>query len=163
MADASVQERPQPTAAVGYIGDLVLPGMLWMDIVRSPYAHARITKIDASAALAIPGVLAVITGADLEKAGLHWMPTLAGDKQMVLPTDTVMYQSQEVAAVVATTRYVAADGAAAVQVDYEPLPVVIDPMKAMEPDAFVLRPDRGPEKANNHIWHWESGDRAKAD
>jgi aerobic carbon-monoxide dehydrogenase large subunit len=82
---------------------------------------------------------------------------------MVLPTDTVMYQSQEVAAVVATTRYVAADGAAAVQVDYEPLPVVIDPMKAMEPDAFVLRPDRGPEKANNHIWHWESGDRAKAD
>ncbi len=58
------------------------------------------------------------------------MPTLAGDKQMVLPTDTVMYQSQEVAAVVATTKYIAADGVAAVLVDYEPLPVVIDPHKA---------------------------------
>jgi carbon-monoxide dehydrogenase large subunit len=105
----------------------------------------------------------VITGADLEKAGLHWMPTLAGDKQMVLPTTTVMYQAQEVAAVVATDRYAAADGIAAVYVDYEPLPVIVDPFKALEPDAFVLRPDRGPDKANNHIWHWESGDRAAAD
>src|SRR4249919_2738278 len=119
--------------------------------------------IDATEALKIPGVLAVITGADLEKAGLHWMPTLAGDKQMVLPTDTVMYQAQEVAAVVATTRYIAADGVAAVMVDYEPLPVIVDPYKAMEPDAFVLRPDRGPDKQNNLIWHWESGDKAKAD
>ena len=91
------------------------------------------------------------------------MPTLAGDKQMVLPIDTVMYQSQEVAAVVATTRYIAADGVAAVLVDYEPLPVIVDPHKALEPDAFVLRPDRGPDKQNNHIWHWESGDRAAAD
>ena len=84
--------------------------MLWLDIVRSPYAHATIKSIDATEALKIPGVLAVITGADLEKAGLHWMPTLAGDRQMVLPTTTVMYQAQEVAAVVATTRYIAADG-----------------------------------------------------
>jgi carbon-monoxide dehydrogenase large subunit len=183
MADATVQETPQTTAAIGgmghsvkrkedprfirgqgeYIDDIVLPGMLWLDIVRSPYAHATIKGIDASEALKIPGVLAVITGADLEKAGLHWMPTLAGDKQMVLPTDTVMYQAQEVAAVVATSRYIAADGAAAVLVDYEPLPVIVDPFKALEPDAFVLRPDRGPDKANNHIWHWESGDRAGTD
>jgi carbon-monoxide dehydrogenase large subunit len=146
-----------------YIEDFALPGMLWMDIVRSPYAHAKIRSIDASEALKIPGVLAVITGADLEKAGLHWMPTLAGDKQMVLPTDTVMYQSQEVAAVVATDRYIAADGVAAVFVDYEPLPVVVDPFKALEPGAPVLRPDRGPDKATNHIWHWESGDKGKAD
>ena len=88
------------------------------------------------------------------------MPTLAGDMQMVLPTDTVMYQSQEVAAVIATSRYAAADGVAAVLVDYEPLPVVVDPHKALEPDAFVLRPDRGADKQNNHIWHWESGDKA---
>src|SRR5664279_3864881 len=183
MADATVQETPQTTAAVGgmghsvkrkedprfirgkgeYIDDVVLPGMLWLDIVRSPYAHATIKGIDASEALKIPGVLAVITGADLEKAGLHWMPTLAGDKQMVLPTDTVMYQAQEVAAVVATSRYIAADGAAAVLVDYEPLPVIVDPFKSLEPDAFVLRPDRGPDKANNHIWHWESGDQSATD
>ena len=71
------------------------------------------------------------------------MPTLAGDMQMVLPVDTVMYQSQEVAAVIATDRYAAADGVAAVLVDYEPLPVIVDPHKALEPDAFVLRPDRG--------------------
>ena len=137
--------------------------MVWMDIVRSPYAHAKIKSIDASEALAMPGVLAVITGKDLEAAGLHWMPTLAGDKQMVLPVDTVMYQSQEVAAVIALTRYQAADAITAVNVDYEPLQVVVDPFKALEPDAPVLRPDRGPDKANNHIWHWESGDRAATD
>src|ERR1700686_2222211 len=143
-----------------YIEDVTLPNMVWMDIVRSPYAHATIKGIDATEALKIPGVLAVITGADLEKAGLHWMPTLAGDKQMVLPTDTVMYQAQEVAAVVATTKYIAADGVAAVLVDYDPLPVIVDPHKALEEGAFVLRPDRAPDKQNNHIWHWESGDRA---
>jgi carbon-monoxide dehydrogenase large subunit len=162
----SVKRKEDPRFIRGrgeYIDDVNLPGQLWLDIVRSPYAHATIKGIDATEALKIPGVLAVITGGDLEKAGLHWMPTLAGDKQMVLPTDTVMYQSQEVAAVVATTKYIAADGVAAVQVDYEPLPVVVDPHKAMEADAFVLRPDRGPEKATNHIWHWESGDRAAAD
>ena len=158
------KEDPRFLRGVGeYIDDLVLKDMLWMDIVRSPYAHATIKGIDASEALKIPGVLAVITGADLEKAGLHWMPTLAGDKQMVLPTTTVMYQAQEVAAVVATSRYIAADGVAAVLVDYEPLPVIVDPFKALEPDAFVLRPDRAADKQTNRIWHWESGDAAKAD
>ncbi|HEY8818694.1 MAG TPA: aerobic carbon-monoxide dehydrogenase large subunit [Candidatus Limnocylindrales bacterium] len=162
----SVKRKEDPRFIRGrgeYIDDVNLPGQLWLDIVRSPYAHATIKGIDATEALKIPGVLAVITGADLEKAGLHWMPTLAGDKQMVLPTDTVMYQAQEVAAVVATTKYIAADGVAAVMVDYEPLPVIVDPHKSLEEGAFVLRPDRGPEKQNNHIWHWESGDRAAAD
>src|SRR5207342_2995112 len=162
----SVKRKEDPRFIRGrgeYIDDVNLPGQLWLDIVRSPYAHATIKGIDATEALKIPGVLAVITGADLEKAGLHWMPTLAGDKQMVLPTDTVMYQAQEVAAVVATTKYIAADGVAAVMVDYEPLPVIVDPHKSLEPDAFVLRPDRGPDKQNNHIWHWESGDRAATD
>ena len=73
-----------------YVDDIKLPGMLYMDIVRSPYAYAKIKKIDASKALAIPGVLAVITGRDLEKYNLHWMPTLMSDTQMVLPTETVM-------------------------------------------------------------------------
>jgi len=162
----SVKRKEDPRFIRGagqYIDDLVLPGMLYLDIVRSPYAHAKIKGIDATEALKIPGVLAVITGADLEKAGLHWMPTLAGDKQMVLPTHTVMYQAQEVAAVVATTRYIAADGVAAVTVDYEPLPVITDPHKALEEGAMVLRPDRAEDKQTNHIWHWESGDKAKAD
>jgi len=162
----SVKRKEDPRFIRGagkYIDDLVLPGMLWMDIVRSPYAHATIKGIDTSAALKVPGVLAVIVGADLEKAGLHWMPTLAGDKQMVLPTDTVMYQAQEVAAVIATSRYAAADGVAAVEVDYAPLPVVVDPMKALEKDAPILRPDRAADKQTNRIWHWDSGDRAAAD
>src|SRR2546428_1245765 len=144
-----------------YVDDIKLPGMLYLDIARSPYAHARIRSIDPEPALAVPGVLAVITGRDLEAAGLAWMPTLMSDRQMVLPVDTVMYQSQEVAAVVAESRYAAADGVVAVEVEYEPLPVLVDPKKALEPDALVLRPDR--EEKSNHIWHWEAGDRAAAD
>ena len=162
----SVKRKEDPRFIRGageYIDDLVLPGMLWLDIVRSPYAHAKINSIDSSEALKVPGVAAVVTGKDLEGYGLHWMPTLAGDMQMVLPTDTVMYQSQEVAAVIATSRYAAADGVAAVMVDYEPLPVVVDPHKALEADAPVLRPDRGEGKQNNHIWHWESGDKGATD
>ena len=80
---------------------------------------------------------------------------------MVLPVDTVMYQMQEVAAVIADSRYAAADGAAAVEVDYEPLPVVVDPFKALEPDAPLLRPDR--EIKSNRIFHWEAGDAAATD
>src|SRR5437667_1571267 len=141
-----------------YVDDVRLPGMIWLDIVRSPYAHAKINKIDTAKALAIPGVLAVITGQDLAKYNLHWMPTLMSDTQMVLSVEKVMYQAQEVVAVLATDRYIAADGVQAVQVDYEPLPVVIDPFKALEPGAPVLRTDKK-DKKDNHIWHWEVGDR----
>ncbi|MCK6693582.1 MAG: carbon-monoxide dehydrogenase large subunit [Thermoanaerobaculia bacterium] len=144
-----------------YVDDIKLPGMLYMDIVRSPYAYAKIKKIDASRALAIPGVLAVITGRDLEKYNLHWMPTLMSDTQMVLPTDTVMYYSQEVCAIIATERYIAADGVAAVEVEYEPMKPIVDPHKSMDPNAPILRPDKG--KTDNHIWHWEVGDRNATD
>jgi len=144
-----------------YIDDIKLPGMLYMDIVRSPYAHAMIKSIDASKALALPGVLAVITGKDLDAAGLAWMPTLMSDKQMVLPVDRVVYQAQEVAAVIATERYIAADAITLVEVDYEPLQPVIDPFKALEPESPLVRPDR--EAKTNHIWHWEAGDQARTD
>ncbi len=144
-----------------YVDDVDLPGMLFLDLVRSPYAHAKITAIRKEKALAVPGVLAVITGADLAAAKLAWMPTLMSDTQMVLPTDTVMFQGQEVAGVVGVDRYAAADGVAAVEVDYEPLPVVIDPFKALEPGAPVLRPDK--KKTDNHIWHWEVGDKAETE
>src|SRR5499427_3243344 len=141
-----------------YVDDIQLPGMLYMDIVRSPYAYAKIKSINAEAALKIPGVLAVITGETLAKYNLHWMPTISSDTQMVLPTDTVMYQAQEVAAVIATERYIAADGVEAVEVEYDPLPVVVDPYKALQPGAPVLRTDK-PNKKDNHIFHWEAGDR----
>ncbi|HEV7504298.1 MAG TPA: aerobic carbon-monoxide dehydrogenase large subunit, partial [Thermoanaerobaculia bacterium] len=141
-----------------YVDDIKLPGMLHMDIVRSPYAHAKILAIHTEKALAIPGVLAVITGETLKSYGLHWMPTLMSDTQMVLPVEKVMYQAQEVAAVIATDRYIAADGVDAVEVEYEPLPVVVDPRKALEPGAPVLRDDKE-GRTDNHIWHWETGDR----
>src|SRR3954471_16330316 len=145
-----------------YVDDIKLPGMLHMDIVRSPYAHAKILAIHTEKALAIPGVLAVITGETLKGFNLHWMPTLMSDTQMVLPVEKVMYQAQEVAAVIATDRYIAADGVDAVEVEYEPLPVVVDPRKALEPGAPVLRTDKE-GKNDNHIWHWETGDRAATD
>ncbi|HJS29640.1 MAG TPA: molybdopterin cofactor-binding domain-containing protein, partial [Anaerolineales bacterium] len=142
-----------------YIDDLKLPGMLYLDIVRSPYAHAKINKINSEAAMAVPGVLAVITGETLKQYNVHNMPTLMSDTQMVLPIDTVKYQYQEVAAVLATDRYTAADGVAAVDVDYEPLPVVVDPFKALEPGSTKVRED----KESNHIWHWEWGDQSGTD
>jgi len=145
-----------------YVDDIVLPGMLYMDIVRSPHAHARIKKIDTSKALKIPGVLAVIDGPTLEKYKLHWMPTLSGDTQMVLPIDEVMYVAQEVCAVIATERYIAADGADAVEVEYEPLAPMMDPMKSIAPGAPVLRKDKAGKK-DNIAFHWEAGDRAATD
>jgi len=144
-----------------YVDDVQLPGMLHMDIVRSPHAHAKILKIDASEALKIPGVLAVITGEDLKKAGnLHWMPTLMSDTQMVLPIEKVVYQAQEVCAVIATDRYIAADAVEQVMVDYEPLPVVVDPFEALT-DQVIVRDDK--ELKTNHIWHWEAGDKDATD
>jgi carbon-monoxide dehydrogenase large subunit len=139
-----------------YLDDVKLPGMLYMDIVRSPYAHAKLLNIDASAALQIPGVLAVITGKDLAAHNLHWMPTLMSDTQMVLPTEKVVYYAQEVACVVATDRYIAADGVEAVVVDYEPLEAVVDPFEALQ-DKVIIRDDK--ELKTNHIWHWEAGDK----
>ncbi len=161
----SVKRKEDPRFIRGkgtFVDDIVLPDMIYMDIVRSPFAHATIKSIDTSKALATPGVIAVITGKDLAAYNLHWMPTLMSDTQMVLPVDKVMYQAQEVAAVLATDRYTAADGVDGVEVDYDPLPVVVDPFKALEPDAPVLRTDK-PDKKDNHIWHWEWGDRAATD
>src|SRR6266567_273333 len=146
-----------------YVDDVQLPGMLYGDIVRSPYAHALIKNVDISAALKVPGVLAVITGKDLDAAGLAWMPTLSADTEAVLALDRVHFQMQEVAFVVATSRYAAADGVAAVEVDYEPLPVLVDPKKALDPDAPLLRPDKKDKQPTNQIFHWETGERAETD
>ncbi|MGA7130317.1 MAG: aerobic carbon-monoxide dehydrogenase large subunit [Chthoniobacterales bacterium] len=141
-----------------YIDDVQLPGMVYGHMVRSPYAHARLKAIRTEEAKKLPGVLAVITGEDLAKANLAWMPTLFHDKQMVLATGKVLFQSQEVAFVVAEDRYTAADAADLVEIDYEELPVLVDPHKAQDADAPILRDDR--EEKSNLIFHWEVGDRA---
>ena len=161
----SIKRKEDPRFIRGqgrYVDDISLPGMLYLDIVRSPFAHARIKSINTERALKVPGVLAVITGETLAQYNLHWMPTLMSDTQMVLPTEKVMYQAQEVAGVIATDRYAAADGVDAVEVDYDPLPVVVDPFKALEPGAPVLRTDKK-DKKDNHIFHWEVGNRQATD
>ncbi|WP_292294566.1 molybdopterin cofactor-binding domain-containing protein, partial [Marivita sp.] len=148
-----------------YVDDIKLPGMLHGDFVRSPYAHARVVSINKDAALALPGVVAVLTAEDLAPLNLHWMPTLAGDKQMVLADGKVLFQGQEVAFVVAKDRYVAADAVELVEVEYEELPVIVDPFEALKSDV-VLREDlagqthgaHGPRKHHNHIFTWEQGD-----
>lgn len=156
------KEDPRFIQGAGrYVDDVKLPGMLYMDIVRSPYAHAKILNIDASAALEMEGVVAVITGEDLKAAGdLHWMPTLMSDTQMVLPIEKVVYAAQEVCVVIATDRYIAADAVDMVFVDYEPLDVVVNPFEALE-NKTIVRDDK--EEPDNHIWHWEAGDKEKAD
>ena len=154
-----------------YVDDLKLPGMLYGDFTRSPYGHARIKKIDATEAKAVPGVLAVLTAADLKPLSLHYMPTLAGDVQAVLAEEKVLYQNQEVAFIIAEDRYVAADAAELVEVEYEELPVLVDPFKAMAPGAPVLREDikdktdgaHGKRKHYNHIFAWEMGDKEATD
>jgi len=154
-----------------YVDDIKLPGMVHMDIVRSPLAHARIKKINTEKALAIPGVIAVLTADDLKPLKLHWMPTLAGDVAAVLADEKVHFQMQEVAVVLADDRYIAADGVEAVEVEYEELPVVIDPFKALEKDAPVLREDlagktegaHGQRYHHNHIFTWDAGDKEATD
>ena len=152
-----------------YVDDIQLPGMLHGDFVRSPYAHARVKSINIDAAMALPGVVAVLTAKDLEPLNLHWMPTLAGDKQMVLADGKVLFQGQEVAFVVANDRYIAADAVELVEVDYEELEVIVDPFKSLQSDV-VLREDlvaedgsipngaHGPRKHPNHIFTWEAGE-----
>jgi len=140
-----------------YVEDVVLPQMLHMAVLRSPYAHARITSIDVSAAQALPGVVAVVTGALLAEHKLAWMPTLSGDTQAVLATDKVRFQGQEVACVVAEDRYVAHDGLELIEVEYEPLPPVIDPFASLEAGAPLIRDDKEGQ-VDNRIYHWEAGD-----
>ena len=140
-----------------FVDDVQLPGMLHLAILRSPVAHARIKSIDTSAAAALPGVVAVVTGADLAAKGLAWMPTLSNDVQAVLATDKVRFQGQEVAFAIAESRYIARDAIELIDVDYEMLKPVVDVRKALDPDAPVIRDDLK-DKTNNHCFDWETGD-----
>src|SRR6266536_1442964 len=139
-----------------YIDDLQLPGMLHGAVLRSPYAHARLKSIDASAAEAHPKVKAVITGQTLAGLNLSWMPTLSHDVQAVLATDKVRFQGQEVAFVVAEDRYAARDALELIEVDYEELPAVVDARRALDEGAPVIRDDLE-GRTNNHIFDCDAG------
>ena len=145
-----------------FIDDMHLPGMLYMAILRSPYAHAKLNGIDASRAQALEGVIAVVTGELMAQHNLAWMPTMSGDTQAVLVTDKVRFQGQEVAAVIATDPYLAQDALELIDVDYEPLGVVVSPQQAAATDAPLIR-DEKDGQTDNHIYHWEAGDQEATD
>ncbi len=148
---ASIRRREDPRLFVGrgrFVADIALPHMLHVAFVRSPYAHARIVGIDATAAQTVPGVTAVVTAADL--AG-RVKPILADARYPgfhssswpILADDTVRYQGEPIAAVVAASPYLAEDVAALVDIDFDPLPVVVDAEAALAADAPLVHPAWG--------------------
>jgi carbon-monoxide dehydrogenase large subunit len=141
-----------------FIDDLTLPGMVWAAVVRSPYAHAQIKSVDVTQAREAEGVIDAFSGADLAD---DWAATLPcvwlvteDTKQPMhrpLATDKARYQGDGVAVVIAETRAQAKDAAELVEVDYEPLPAVIDPEKALEDDAPIIHEEFG----TNHCYTWK--------
>ena len=122
-----------------YAADLVLPGMLYGHVLRSPHAHARIVAIDTSAAEAMPGVRAIITGADF--GDLPADDPERNTTRNLMARDKVLYEGHAVAAVAASTRRQARDAAEAIEVTYEVLPHVLDLLDAMEPGAPLVHDD----------------------
>jgi aerobic carbon-monoxide dehydrogenase large subunit len=160
------------TGAGAFTDDLSLPGQLHAAVVRSPYAHARLRGVDASAARGAPGVVLVLTAADLRQEGVRAIPSLSRTPpfdirgpdgqtapdadQYPLADDKVRYAGEPVALVVADTAARARDAAADVAVDYEPLEAVVDAARADDPGAPRVWDDR----PSNRSFAWERGDAA---
>jgi aerobic carbon-monoxide dehydrogenase large subunit len=172
LMGARVKRKEDPRLITGtatYVGDLKLPGMHYVAFVRSPYAHARVGVIDTAAALAIPGVVAVVTGQDLQEAYEPMpmadpaeIPSEEANEQSkrlthyALSVDRVRHIGEAVAAVIATSPAIAADGASEVEVDWEPLPAVADPLTSIGPDAPRLFD--GTSSNIEHTWRRKTGD-----
>jgi carbon-monoxide dehydrogenase large subunit len=138
-----------------YTDDLRLPGLLHVCFLRSPHAHARVERIDASAARAIPGVVAVLTGAEVnEHCGTvpcaAEIPDLKAPRHTVLAGDRVYFVGHPLAVAIATDPYVARDAVDAIEVDYEPLPVVVDPEAAAKAGTPLTHPELGTNIAYTH-------------
>jgi carbon-monoxide dehydrogenase large subunit len=156
---ARIKRREDPSLIRGlgqYVDDVKLPEMLHVAILRSPHAHARIKSIDIAAARQCPGVVAVVTGAELRDQ-IGTIPTTADNptlripKHYVLAVDKVCYVGEGVAAVIAEGRYTARDATDLIQVEYDPLPVVTDPEKALTPGSPVIHS----EWPDNLAFRWE--------
>ena len=148
-----------------YAADFRLPGLLQAAVLRSPHAHARLGAIRAKAALALPGVVAVVTGEDL--AAIGRIPTRLGHRignveclQFPLTRDKVRYVGEPVAVVIAESRYLAEDALELIDVDYEPLPVIADARRALEPGAPVVHEVLGGNVVDRLETH--RGDAARA-
>ena len=145
-----------------YVDDVVLPGMLHMEILRSTIAHGRIKSIDTSAAWEVPGVRLVMTGETMAARNLAWMPTLSYDTQAVMATDKVRFQGQEVAAVIADDPYIAKDACSKIVVVYEQLPAIVNPEQAQDPEMPLIRDDKV-NQTSNKVFDWEIGDKEATD
>ena len=132
-----IEGSQKVTGRARYAGDVSLPGMLWGRVLRSPYPHARIRRIDASRAWRVPGVKAIVTGQDVP--GRYFGKVLRD--MPVLCWDRVRYVGDRVAAVAAETPEAAEEALSLIEVDYEELPAVYDPIEAMQPEAPLLHED----------------------
>ena len=144
-----------------YVDDIVLPGLQYAAILRSPYAHAKIRSIDVSKAQASPGVTLVLTGADLRGAVGNVpcaavIPDMKSAPRPALAQDRVRFVGEGVALAVATSRYAARDAVDLIEVDYEPLTAVVDPEKALAKDSATLYDDHKDNVA--YRWELEGGD-----
>ena len=149
-----MEDRMLLTGRTEFIDNATLPGMLHCAILRSPYAHARITRIDTSAAEALPGVAAVLTGEDAQR-WTRLIPTIPEKwGTYCLVTDKTRFVGEPVAAVAATSRYIAEDALELIEVDYEPLAVVSDPMKALEPDSPLIFEENGNNIMYERLFTW---------
>jgi carbon-monoxide dehydrogenase large subunit len=165
---ARVKRREDPNLIRGlgqYVDDVKLPDALHVAILRSPYAHARIKNLDVGAARRLSGVVAVYTGTELQDR-VGTLPTTADNPTLRIPTHRVLavdkacYLGEGVAAVVAEDRYVARDAIDLIQVDYEPLPVISDPEKALNPGAPLIHAEWPDNLAFS--WKQEQGDLTRA-
>ncbi len=149
-------EDPRLIKGIGtYVDDLTLPGMLHAAFLRSPYAHAKVNSIRTDAAKLLPGVIGVFIGAEVnDQCGLvpcaSAMPDLKAPQHTVLAGARVYFVGHPVAVVVAADRYAARDALDLIAVDYDPLPVVSDPQKAIEKSSPLAHPDLGTNVADGH-------------
>jgi carbon-monoxide dehydrogenase large subunit len=160
---ARVEDPLLLTGRAEFIDNVVLPRMLHCAILRSPHAHARITKIDAREAAALPGVVAIVTGEDARR-WTNPAPTIPpGWGSHCLATDKVRFVGEPVAAVAATSRYLAEDALELIAVDYEPLPPVVDARKALDPASPLLFEEHGTNVMFRKVFTWGEVERAFAE
>ena len=148
-----VDSRAKVTGKARYTADLKLPGMLVGKIKRSPYAHARILNIDTSKAEALPGVFSVVTGKDTE--GVKWGVFAYTRDQQFIQTEKVRYMGDEVAGVAALDEETAIKALDLIDVEYEELPAVFDPLEAMASKTELIHDDF-PNNINIHV-HVDTG------